>query len=43
MEDIRRVVDEQVHADLKGLNEALGVSYFYIEWRQAMGIVKPTG
>jgi len=28
---------EQFHARLKRLHEELGVPYFYVEWRQALG------
>jgi hypothetical protein len=27
---------EAFHADLKRLHEALGVAYFYVEWRMAL-------
>jgi len=32
-------VYEQFHARLKGLHEAMGVAYFYVEWRRALGAV----
>jgi Fe-S-cluster containining protein len=30
---------EHFHATLKRLHESLGVPYFYLEWRQALGVV----
>ena len=32
---------EQFHVTLKRLHEDLGVPYFYLEWRQALGVLFP--
>lgn len=32
-------VYEQFHARLKKLHQAMGVAYFYVEWRRALGAV----
>lgn len=34
---------ERFHAELKRLHEALGVPYFYVEWRMALQILGTTG
>jgi Fe-S-cluster containining protein len=33
---------ERFHADLKRLHETLDVRYFYMEWRQALGMMQDT-
>ena len=34
---------ERLHTDLRRLHESLGVDYFYVEWRTALGILDLTG
>jgi Fe-S-cluster containining protein len=30
---------EQFHSELKALHETFGIPYFYVEWRQALGVL----
>jgi hypothetical protein len=33
---------EQFHGEIKELHERFGIKYFYVEWRQGLGILQIT-
>ena len=34
---------ERAHAQIKSLHDSLGIPYFYVEWREALGCVAASG